>query len=516
MKQQHSNKGRYVGVTVALFSVALLAKAPIAQADTTGQTTDQTSAVKVISTSDQSASTAKANNDTTTAAATSSSNTAASASSEASSSATSASDLSAASEVTTSEATATSSATTTSESTAKSASASTATSSATVASSAASNTASSASSASETNKQTATVTVNYVNKRTGKTIHAAKTLTGTVGQAYDASKTAVTVDGYTLAQQPTKLTGTYSADTTLTWVYAPKLVTVTVNGYWYDDDDDPYSVELWDSYTQKGYVGDTITVKAADYSDDELVLDDDSATTQTITLGAKDNVVEFYYVDTEDDDDGELTTVLEHFKNMTMGSTSIDGDLYTVGGKFNEEASAILASLPNQPQKVYLIVAANGATGYGQLKNGMNTITIGGETYQLSWGSEIVTVYRRTANGQVMGFEVDASTGEVLNAYVTDKSANGQWSTWQRNYQTNATTTTEISDSQAQYLAQGTALTETTAKAVASKKVTAKAQSQTAAKTLPQTGEQHSGRIALLGSALLAMVSLAWTGLRKH
>ncbi|WP_053072752.1 LPXTG cell wall anchor domain-containing protein [Lactiplantibacillus herbarum] len=524
MRQQHSIKGRYVGATVALFSVALLAKTPIAQADTTGQTTDQTSAVKATSASTQSAVTLKSTTDTTSAAATSSSSTAASASSQSTSSATSASTQSSAKSATTSQAIATKTA------------ASAATSAATTANSAASATSSSASS-SATAKKTANVTVNYVNKRTGKTIHAAKVLTGTVGQTYDASKTAVTVDGYTLSQQPTNLTGTYSADTTLTWVYAPKKVTVTVDAYWYNDENDPDAAAWWDSYDVTGYVGDTITVKAADYSDDELALDDD-ASTQTITLKAKDNVVEFYYDDTTeydeydniedyedieqdvDDfdnmDNVESSTILEDFKDLTIGTVNVDNKLFLVGNNHADGSAVIIAWFPGEDQQTYDVTAANGETEIGWLNSGVNTITIGGETYKLSWGSKIVTVYRQLANGQVMGYEVDATTGEILNAYVSSRPTNGQWQVWQRNFQTNTTTTTQISADQAKQLAQCAALTATAKTVAHTKQVATKAQAQNTAKTLPQTGEQRSGRAALIGGALLAVAGLAWIGLRKH
>ena len=523
---QRVGSGRYISATVALFSLALLTKAPVVHADTTVQTATDTNMV-VTATDDQqrasdTATSSAANNEGTVKTTADSA--------AASSSGTRGSDST----------TAVSQAVTTHQATAKATSVS-AQKQAPVADSAAAASATSSqpavaqsastgvsSSAVTRPSQTARVTVNYLNQRTSRTIQSSQVLTGAVGQPYDATEAAVTIPGYTLTNQSAKMTGTYDTDRAIDLVYAPKRVSVTVKGYFYEPED-PTVLNLWDSYTRTGYVGDQMTVAAADYSEDELALKPGSATTQAMTLGATNNVVKFYYVDTEDyddeadydDSDVAVDTEYKQFKQLIVATASADQQLMTVAGNFDQQAAALLVSDPETHDKTYLIVDKKGGFKLDGLKAGMNTVTLNGATYQLTWNNQLVTVYRHVGNGRLMGFEVDAQTGAILNLYVTSQSASGQWQVWQRDYRADTTQAYPVTTGQLRQMMTGASVATT----VKADQMSSRVQGmQDRAKqagikhpvTLPQTNERSTGRWALVGGLLLTVTGIVWLESRRH
>ena len=112
----------------------------------------------------------------------------------------------------------------------------------------------------------ADVTINYVDNE-GKEIHKSKTLTGNIGEKYDASTPdyQLTIDGYTLntTQLPDNMTGTFS-DTaqTVTYTYTknPFLAAdVTVK---YVDNE---GKQIHESQTLKGNIGDKYDASTPDY-----------------------------------------------------------------------------------------------------------------------------------------------------------------------------------------------------------------------------------------------------------
>ncbi len=112
----------------------------------------------------------------------------------------------------------------------------------------------------------ADVTINYVDNE-GKEIHKSKTLTGNIGEKYDASTPTyqLTIDGYTLntTQLPDNMTGTFS-DTaqTVTYTYTKNsFLAADVTVKYVDNEGN----QLHESQTLKGNIGDKYDASKPDY-----------------------------------------------------------------------------------------------------------------------------------------------------------------------------------------------------------------------------------------------------------
>ncbi|WP_279281933.1 MucBP domain-containing protein [Enterococcus gallinarum] len=112
----------------------------------------------------------------------------------------------------------------------------------------------------------ADVTINYVDNE-GKEIHKSKTLTGNIGEKYDASTPTyqLTIDGYTLntTQLPDNMTGTFS-DTaqTVTYTYTKNpILAADVTVKYVDNEGN----QIHESQTLKGNIGDKYDASKPDY-----------------------------------------------------------------------------------------------------------------------------------------------------------------------------------------------------------------------------------------------------------
>ncbi|MFN6670333.1 MucBP domain-containing protein [Enterococcus gallinarum] len=112
----------------------------------------------------------------------------------------------------------------------------------------------------------ADVTIKYVDNE-GKEIHKSKTLTGNIGEKYDASTPdyQLTIDGYTLdtTQLPDKMTGTFS-DTaqTVTYIYTKDpILAADVTVKYVDNEGN----QIHESQTLKGNIGDKYDASTPDY-----------------------------------------------------------------------------------------------------------------------------------------------------------------------------------------------------------------------------------------------------------
>ena len=112
----------------------------------------------------------------------------------------------------------------------------------------------------------ADVTIKYVDNE-GKEIHKSKTLTGNIGEKYDASTPTyqLTIDGYTLntTQLPDNMTGTFS-DTaqTVTYTYTKNpFLAADVTVKYVDNEGN----QIHESQTLKGNIGDKYDASTPDY-----------------------------------------------------------------------------------------------------------------------------------------------------------------------------------------------------------------------------------------------------------
>nr|WP_262487442.1 MucBP domain-containing protein [Enterococcus gallinarum] len=112
----------------------------------------------------------------------------------------------------------------------------------------------------------ADVTIKYVDNE-GKEIHKSKTLTGNIGEKYDASTPTyqLTIDGYTLntTQLPDNMTGTFS-DTaqTVTYTYTKNpILAADVTVKYVDNEGN----QIHESQTLKGNIGDKYDASKPDY-----------------------------------------------------------------------------------------------------------------------------------------------------------------------------------------------------------------------------------------------------------
>ncbi|WP_291290734.1 MucBP domain-containing protein, partial [Enterococcus sp.] len=113
---------------------------------------------------------------------------------------------------------------------------------------------------------TVDVTIKYMDSE-GKKIHDSQTLSGSIGEKYDAStaKYQLTIDGYTLdqSQLPNNVKGTFS-DTaqTVTYVYTKNPIPAADVTVKYVDNEDN---QIHESQTLQGNIGEKYDVSTADY-----------------------------------------------------------------------------------------------------------------------------------------------------------------------------------------------------------------------------------------------------------
>lgn len=326
----------------------------------------------------------------------------------------------------------------------------------------------------------ATLTVRYVNARTKRAIRAAKQFRGTVGQPYALKATQLKLAGYQY-QRATPATGTYRKQgTTVTLYYQPNSAKVTVYEYLLADCD--YGQSLIKKSVKKGFVGDVVTVKAANYPTERWFLKRGTAATRKLTLKPGTNPVKFYYSTAQTKSyryqgiDFDVETAHE---GLVTAVSVNDGTLLEVN--YDLQKKRYDYDISHSAGKQW-------RQGQGRTKT---TFKYRGRTYTVNWGTRQITVKWTVPQTQT-GFEVTVlrQSGRVMTVTSRKRNAAGQLVTRQKNYQTGRQTVR-------------TGAKPIRRQAVVTKLATTPKRQQATKKTLPRTSEAAGWGWSILGLSLL-------------